>query len=343
MINMPIEFETKKLPMETLGEYLAEVRQQLNLTLEEVAQKTGVYEKFIFYIEAGKYHQLPPDVYVLGFLKKLAEVYAISQDALLEQYKKERGIVEHVARERIAPKSGWRGWLKNVTVTPKLITIASSVTIGVFAFFYIVIQVFAINKTPALTIVEPRTDSVIKGTSVVVSGKTEPGITVSMNGQNIFVKTDGSFQTTVGVAPGQKELKIEAQNKFGKKSEQLLALRVEEESHVAGVQTVIPSELVLELKFTRATKITVVKDGERSPEETVPAQETRRISAQEKVTLTTSDAGNTQVILNGKSLGALGRVGQKLTVPFTKDASSLFEDPSSPVNTNANSNTNRAQ
>jgi cytoskeletal protein RodZ len=99
---MPIEFETKKLSMETLGEYLLEVRNQFGFTLEEVSQKTGIYEKFIYYIETGKYHLLPPGVYVLGFLKKLAQIYDISAYALQEQYRKERGIVEHQASEKLA-------------------------------------------------------------------------------------------------------------------------------------------------------------------------------------------------------------------------------------------------
>ncbi len=326
MINMPLEFETKKVPMETLGEYLSEVRNQLNLTLEEVAQKTGVYEKFIYYIEAGKYQLLPPDVYVLGFLKKLAEVYAVSQDLLLEQYKKERGIVEHVSRERIAPQRGWKAWVQKVSITPKLLTVTGSVVVGVIAFFYVVIQVFAINKTPALTIFEPRNDTVIEGTSITVSGKTEPGITVSINGQNVFVKNDGSFQTVLGTAPGQSELRVEAQNKFGKKNTQLISMRVEE-PQIAGAQTEVPSLLQLELKFDREATISVVRDGVEIPEEKVPAQAIKTISANEKIILTTSDAGGTHATLNGKSLGVLGKANQKITIPFTKDATELVAIP----------------
>ncbi len=320
MINMPLEFETKKVPIETLGEYLSEVRNHLNLTLEEVAQKTGVYEKFIFYLESGKYQSLPPDVYVLGFLKKLAKVYSISEDSLLEQYKKERGIVEHVSREKIAPTGGWKQMFKQITITPKLMTITGSVAVGVLAFFYIVVQVFAINKTPALEIIEPKPDAVVQGTTVTVIGKTEPGISISINGQNVFVQQDGAFQTTIGVAPGQKELKVEAQNKFGKKNEQLLALRVEESSHVAGAQTTVPSELQLELQFNKATRISVVTDNVQMPEELVPEQGVKTIIARDKITVTTSDAGNTIATLNGKLLGPLGKNGQKLTIPFTKEA-----------------------
>ena len=167
---MPIEFETKKIAIETLGEYLAEVRGDLGLTLEEVSQKTGVYEKFIHYIETGKYHLLPPGVYVLGFLKKLADVYKISADALLDQYRKERGIVEHMATVKSEEEKGWRSWVQQITITPKLITISSSVLVASIAFLYVVFQVFAINKTPALEVYEPQNDSVISGTNISVAG-----------------------------------------------------------------------------------------------------------------------------------------------------------------------------
>ncbi len=332
---MSVKFETKKVPMETLGEYLSEIRTQLNLTLEEVAQKTGLYEKFVYYIEQGKYQLLPPDVYVLGFLKKLAAVYKVSPESLIDQYKKERGIVEHVAREKIAPQRSWRGWLQKVTITPRLLTITGSVTISVIAFFYVVVQVFAINKTPSLEILEPKNDAVINGTSVSVSGKTEPGIIISINGQNVFVQNDGTFHTTLGVAPGQKELKVEAQNKFGKQSTRIVSMRVED-PHVAGAETVVPSDLRLELRFSKATKISMIRDGIQIPDEVVPAQGVKTIVADTKIILTTSDAGSTSVFLNGKSLGILGALNQVLTIPFTKEAGNLvapLPNPTTPTPT----------
>ncbi len=316
--------------METLGEYLGAVRSELGLTLEEVSQATGVYEKFIHYIETGKYHLLPPGVYVLGFLKKLAGIYKISSDTLIEQYRKELGIVEHQASEKLAGEKTWKTRFSKVTITPKLMTVTGSALVGAIAFFYVVFQVFAINKTPALAINEPSNDAVISGTSVNVAGKTEPGITVSINGQNVFVDPSGTFHTTIGVAPGQKELRINAANKFGKKNEQVLALRVEEQesSHVAGAETTIPSELQLELKFSKSTKIQLEQDGVLLPQEVIPAGGVKQITAQDKVNVTTYDAGNTKITLNGEELGALGKVGQKMTIPFSKESASLVEETS---------------
>jgi hypothetical protein len=208
-----------------------------------------------------------------------------------------------------------------------LLTISGSALVGVFAFLYIVFQVFAINKTPALAINEPKNDAVITGTSVNVAGKTEPGIIVAINGQNVFVDPSGNFRTTIGVAPGQKELKIQAVNKFGKTNDQMLALRVEE-THIAGAETKIPSELQLELRFKKATKIEITKDGVKSATETAPAYSVKKITAQEEVTVTTFDAGNTQVTLNGNELGSLGKVGQKITIPFSKTSAILIQKTS---------------
>jgi transcriptional regulator with XRE-family HTH domain len=320
---MRVQFETKKLAMETLGEYLTSVRSHLGLTLEQVSQKTGIYEKFIHYIETGKYHLLPPGVYVLGFLKKLASIYNIPLEMLQEQYRKERGIVESAASEKLQADRSWRARLKKITITPKLITIASSAALGLIAFLYVVVQVFAINKTPSLVINEPHNDAVISGTSVSVSGKTEPGMLVNINGQNVFVNSDGIFHTTIGVAPGQKELTIESANKFGKKSQQVLALRVEEPV-VAGAETKVAAELKLELKFTRATRIELTLDGAKLPAEVVPAGGLKEITAVEEVLVTSFDAGGTQAKLNGEELGFLGKKGEKITIPFTKDAANLF-------------------
>lgn len=321
---MPIEFETKKLSMETLGEYLAAVRSELGLTLEEVSQKTGIYEKFIHHLETGKYHLLPPGVYVCGFLKKLADIYKISPEALVAQYRKESGIVEHTASSKLANEKSWQAKLKQITITPKLITISVSALVVVLAFFYVVFQVFAINKTPTLVISEPKNDTVISGSSVNVTGKTEPGITIAINGQNVFVNPEGNFTTTIGVAPGQKELKIAALNKFGKTSEQTLALRVEEPK-VAGAETEVASELQLEIKFLKATKIELKRDGVDIPAEVIPAGAVKLVSAKESLDLTTYDGGNTEVSLNGKPLGKLGKSGEKITIPFSKDAASLVE------------------
>ncbi len=317
-------FETKKVAQETLGEYLYSIRQHLGLGIEEVAQKTGIFEKFILSLEQGKYQVLPPDVYVLGFLKKLSEFYRISCEDITEQFKKEKNLNIQTVRELITPAKGWRAVVSRISITPAFLTIASGAVLGLGAFVYVLFQVLSVNHTPALTILEPKSDTVLQGSSVEVKGKTEPGTTITVNDQTVLVQSDGSFQTTLGVAPGQKDFRFVATNRFGKSKTELVSLRIDDLPKVAGEVTTQPSELVLELKFNKATTISVKRDGQSLSQEIVPSGAIKKINAQDGIELTTSDAGNTEVTFNGKKMGILGKVGQTLTVPFNREDSDFI-------------------
>ena len=322
---MSAEFEIKKVSQETLGEYLFSIRQHFGYTIEEVSQKTGIFEKFISAIEQGSYQLLPPDVYVLGFLRKIAEVYKISCDDLISQYKKEKGVALRTGLEKIVAKPTMRSYFSNLAITPKILTLGGGLLFGVGAFVYILFQALSVNRTPHLTIIDPKPDTVMQGSSVVVKGETEPGISITVNGQNVLVDSDGTFETTLGVAPGQKDFQFIATNKFGKQKTETVSLRIDE-PQVAGEVTQTPSQLVLELQFSKTSTISVKTDGVQLPEEVLPSGALKKITANNEVEVTTSDAGNTKVSLNGKPLGALGKVGQKITVPFTQEAQELLKE-----------------
>jgi transcriptional regulator with XRE-family HTH domain len=318
-------FETKKVPLETLGEYLAEIRANLGLTVVEVVDKSGIGEKYLLHLEAGEYHHLPPDVYILGFLRKLADLYSIPAETLLSQYKKERGIIDHVANNLIVPVKGWRAWLSYLVVTPKLLSLAGGIGLVGVALVYLFISVSSINRTPDLTIFEPANGSIIKSSVVNVSGQADPGSIVAINGQNIFVDTQGNFRTTLGTAAGQKELAITAQNKFGKRAEEKLLVIVEDPLVAEQKAASQLPKLDLELKFSRAATIEINRDGVDLARETVPADGVKNIHADNKIVLTTSDAGSISASLNGRQLGVLGRAQEPLTIPFTVDNDLLVQ------------------
>lgn len=100
-------FEQKKISTETLSEYLASVRNTLGLSLEDVAKKTGIKLKFLQGLESGDYKNLPADVYVLGFLKQLAELYTVASDEIVNQYKKEKNIQKQISKQSQLLNSGW--------------------------------------------------------------------------------------------------------------------------------------------------------------------------------------------------------------------------------------------
>ena len=70
-------FKTKAVKIDTLGEYLAQIRNQLNLDLKTVSLLTQIKPSYIEHLEIGEYHSLPADVYIRGFLKNFSTLYLI--------------------------------------------------------------------------------------------------------------------------------------------------------------------------------------------------------------------------------------------------------------------------
>src|SRR3989344_1806082 len=156
-------FETKKINMETLPEYLKAAREALSYDPRHVARVTNISEKFLESLENGYYHRLPADVYVFGFLRKLSELYSVESDILVHQFKKERGVHENLAKAKVyqsykPPK---------FSLTPKTMIFGTMIVFVLFVLGYLFYQVYAINKPPFLEVFEPRDGARITSSSFV--------------------------------------------------------------------------------------------------------------------------------------------------------------------------------
>jgi len=299
-------FEKKKIRIETLNEYLKAIREHLNLSLEEVAEKAGVKNKFLIYLESGQFTMLPADVYVLGFLRKLAQIYGISPEVLIEQYKKEQGIQAQIAKSSKLSKSGLAGLLENLIITPKLVSLAVGVAFVAISVGYIIWQVLSINKTPALEIFEPKDRQMVAGSMVEIKGKTDPGMVVAVNQQNVFVDTNGNFQTQLGISAGPKEFTITAKNKFDKVVTRTIS--VVGQSQAAAIN----GKLELKLNFMAEVVLDYSIDDQVPVNRVLKSGDSITLLAKNKVLVSTSNAGATRAVLNNQPLGVLGRAGESL-------------------------------
>lgn len=324
-------FQTKKIAIETLGEYLQEIRADLGLSIKEVACKTAIAEKFLKDIESGQFHKLPPDVYIIGFLNKLSALYAISADQVITQYQKERGILEQVSRTRGQEVKGWRGYFSRLIITPKLLSLTIGIT-GVLAIvIYLTASVAAIDRNPTLEILEPANGSVIKDGSIKVSGVTDPGTTVVINDQEVFVNGEGKFDVTLGAVAGQKVLDIKAKNKFDRETTNQILVVVQPPSDVpaGGDQTASAAgqasstDLALHLKYSKDTVRTITTDNGTPEKKNMAKNSVEDISAKSGIVLQTDDAGSIEATLNNQNLGKLGRSKERLSIPFTKESLSV--------------------
>lgn len=320
-------FETKKIRSETLGEYLLGIRQDLALTRQAVVDASGVCGKFLEYLESGEFRKLPPNVYVYGILRQLAEAYGVSAEMLTAQFKKERGMVEPELAKPAPGGSRAKFWQKMV-VTPKLISLGAALIFVGATVLYVAWQVVALNATPTLSLDTPKAGAVLKTALVEVSGHTEAGNILTINDQKVFVDSAGKFQTTLGLSSGPGNLVFSAKNKFGRQANKNLSIVADTGSAPAGLPgSGTAPKLTLVLKFTKPLSITFVVDGQRLPAETVLAGSGKTISADKIILLSTSNAGGVKVIFGGRDMGVLGRDGEVLTdLPFSADTLSSFSN-----------------
>ncbi|HSH01269.1 MAG TPA: RodZ domain-containing protein [Anaerolineae bacterium] len=72
--------------MEEIGHILREAREAKSLTIDDVAEKTRINERFITALEQGEYSKLPTPAHTRGFLRNYARFLHLDPDPLLERY-----------------------------------------------------------------------------------------------------------------------------------------------------------------------------------------------------------------------------------------------------------------
>jgi hypothetical protein len=191
-------------------------------------------------------------------------------------------------------------------VTPKILSLTVGLLFIVLTVGYIVWQVWSINKMPSLNISEPGNNSVIKASSVFIRGTTDPGLSVSINGENIFVDSKGYFEKQLGLNPGPKEIVVIAKNRFDKSASQTI--------NIIGVNPAETANNRLELKvdFSATAILGVGVDNQTVQNFNFQPGDSKVFYAKDKIILSTSDAGATKVTVNGQSLGSMGRAKEAL-------------------------------
>lgn len=289
----------------------------LGLSLDQVSERTGIKLKFLESLEDGNFRQLPPDVYVLGFLRQLAELYSIEEAPLSAQYKKEKNIHTQIEK-RAHPSRAWASvYFSRLVVTPKFLSIVLGLLFVVMTLGYIIWQVASINKLPSLEIFEPQDRQVIKDSFVNVRGKTDPDMKVTINSQDVFVDSSGNFKLQLSMEVGPKQLEVTASNKFGKTVTKIIS--------ITGTSDVVASSSPVSLKLGFSENVILSFSIDDAPRQVLDFYkgDTKFLSGQKKIVISTSNAGATTATLNGQNLGSLGRSGEQLSnVPFFAESGS---------------------
>ena len=209
-----LNLESEKI---SLADFLKEKRKSQGLSLEQLSDLTKIQVYHLNAIENGNFEDLPPSVYRVGIFKRLAKFIGADAVEIMKIYGKETGGSNNpdYADNVISPKKSFY-----FILTPKKITLlfGGLLLTGLLAYLW---YQFSFLVGPPTLAVEPKGDVVVQNESMLIKGRTDSGVSLKVNGEDIYVAFDGSFAKDVQLVAGLNTIEIVAENKFGKSTKVL--------------------------------------------------------------------------------------------------------------------------
>jgi len=195
-----------------LADFLKEKRKEKNLNLEKLSELTKIQAYHLEVLESGEFDKLPPTVYRKGIFKRVAKFLDIDEKEIMEMYKNESRGIEDASYNNSDTISERMSYF---ILTPKKITVFFGGILFVLLFAYLWYQFNFLVGPPSL-VIEPGDDIIVSEESLFLQGQTESGVNLTVNGESVYVSSDGSFSKNIQLAAGINVIEIKSVNNFGK-------------------------------------------------------------------------------------------------------------------------------
>ncbi|MEI8143764.1 MAG: helix-turn-helix domain-containing protein [Candidatus Berkelbacteria bacterium] len=227
-------FIRKKIQKLTLGEKLKSARIEKQVSLLDAEAATKVRAKYLMAIEAGKWDELPQEVYVRGFVLAYVKYLGLNTEELMGLFRievnaKRSNPNDFVYQRKLAKNS--------FAITPKLLGYFS---LGVFAtviFCYIGWQFMSFTGKPQLKISSPTNDLVVENGNLDVSGVVENGSFVSINDEKVPITSEGHFKLGISLNRGVNVIKVRAISKTSKETQEIMTVEYKPKTALLGSES----------------------------------------------------------------------------------------------------------
>ncbi len=208
--------------MKNLGDTLKARRRKLHLSIDSLYERLKIHPKYLRALEANDYSVFDSSVHARGFLKIYADALGLDVSEIVAIWRREFGYLfeqslahlpEKSLYERVSSRRAFGFSLKFL-----LYVLPLAVILAFFVYLYY--SYMSYQGPPVLVVESPMNNLVVTTPLVDVLGHTDPDVTLLINGDPLFLKTDGSFATTISLRDGVNTLSVVAINRVGKRTEQ---------------------------------------------------------------------------------------------------------------------------
>jgi cytoskeletal protein RodZ len=210
--------EDSTVPSPRLGELFRDARAIKHLSLEDVEEQTKIRLKHLRAIEEGHFHELPFDVFAIGFVRRYAQAVDVDPAFAVSLFREERAKSRHPHKRSVTFSPPQAKRRAPIVFSPRLVISLTIVLVVLLLFGYIWHEVRLFSSPPQLVIESPVANTSVAQSMVPVAGATGTTATVTINDESVPLDESGRFRQDVKLAPGMNSIEVRATNRLGKEA-----------------------------------------------------------------------------------------------------------------------------
>lgn len=174
------------------GELFADAVRIKGYSLEKLANLSGISERFLKILADGEYKKLPAAPYMRGYLLRIAEVLEVDGNSLWAEYEAATEPRRSGEKDTL-PENRFRTWQIH----------RGTIFAGAGAIAVLIILLWRLPwfQGPALSLAG-EDGEVVATSTWTVRGLADKEQAVSINGELVQIREDGSFEKEVRLQPG---------------------------------------------------------------------------------------------------------------------------------------------
>lgn len=199
---------------QTLGEKLRALRRGQAVSLGDIERDTHVQRRYLEALEHGRYEELPEPLYARNFIRAYARALNADDKYFIELYEEECGRCDLLDPSRLPRQRVRKGSLFNL---PGALTASLLGAFALIVFSYFGWQFLGLVRAPEVILYAPDDGMATDSALLPVSGEVIKGeATLVINGEQIVVNADNTFETTLDLERGLNVITVEAKRRYSR-------------------------------------------------------------------------------------------------------------------------------
>lgn len=177
------------------------------ISVERLAQLTGISERFVESLVGEEYKKLPSAPYVRSYLIKIAQALGLDGNELWQKYLAESEFIRRAGERDTLPQNRF-------TVTRFNWKLVAAVLAGVIILIYVLLHIPALVDTYKFSVNIPD-NAVVSEASFVMQGTVDENDQLTLDGEILYPDSNGNFEKPVTLKEGWNTFEFKVKRLLG--------------------------------------------------------------------------------------------------------------------------------